>query len=87
MADGWFSSGNPTFTRAVRPRDRLAELYAEGGRPAPLPVHVRMAGADHELDRYRENRFAHVTVWPNQLWPAEARWSTSRSASPRRPPR
>ena len=34
IADGWFSSGNPTFDEAVRLRDRLAELCAEEGRPA-----------------------------------------------------
>ena len=51
-ADGWFSSGNPTFDEAVRLRDRLGELA--GSRPErPLPVYVRMAGRDPaELDRY-----------------------------------
>ena len=69
-ADGWFSSGNPTLDEAVRLRDRLAELAAEVGREAALPVYVRMAGRDPaELDRYDEHGFEHVTVWADQLWP------------------
>jgi probable F420-dependent oxidoreductase len=71
LADGWFSSGNPTFDEAVRLRARLAELVAQAGR-APLPVYVRMAGRDvDELRRYAEHGFDHVTVWANQLWPAD----------------
>jgi probable F420-dependent oxidoreductase len=70
-ADGWFSSGNPTFDEAVRLRSRLGELSAASGRAGPLPVYVRMAGRDRsELDRYAEHGFEHVTVWANQLWPA-----------------
>ena len=70
-ADGWFSSGNPTFDEAVRLRDRLAALSTETGRTRPLPVYVRMAGHDPaELRRYAEHGFDHVTVWANQLWPA-----------------
>jgi probable F420-dependent oxidoreductase len=71
-ADGWFSSGNPTFDEAVRLRARLGELVESLGRSTPLPVYVRMAGRDRaELDRYAEHGFEHVTVWANQLWPAE----------------
>jgi probable F420-dependent oxidoreductase len=71
MADGWFSSGNPTFDEAVRLRARLAELSESSGRAGPLPVFVRMAGRDRSmLDRYAEHGFEHVTVWANQLWPA-----------------
>ena len=71
-ADGWFSSGNPTFEEAVRLRARLGELAEAAGRGAPLPVYVRMAGRDRaELDRYAEHGFEHVTVWANQLWPDE----------------
>ena len=69
-ADGWFSSGNPTFEEAVRLRARLGELCDSSGRHGPLPVYVRMAGRDRtELDRYAEHGFEHITVWANQLWP------------------
>ena len=69
-ADGWFSSGNPTFDEAVRLRARLGELADEVGRSVRLPVYVRMAGRDRaELDRYAEHGFEHVAVWANQLWP------------------
>ncbi|MET0909578.1 MAG: TIGR03619 family F420-dependent LLM class oxidoreductase [Ilumatobacteraceae bacterium] len=70
LADGWFSSGNPTFDEAVRLRARLGELCADAGREQPLPVYVRMAGRDPEaLARYAAAGFEHVTVWANQLWP------------------
>ena len=46
LADGWFSSGNPTFDEAVRLRARLGELSDEVGRERPLPIYVRMAGRD-----------------------------------------
>jgi probable F420-dependent oxidoreductase len=72
LADGWFSSGNPTFEEAERLRTRLRELSDEAGRERPLPVHVRMAGRDPDvLARYAELDFEHVTVWANQLWPAD----------------
>jgi probable F420-dependent oxidoreductase len=71
-ADGWFSSGNPTFDEAVRLRARLGELCGSSGRDGRLPVYVRMAGRDRsELDRYAEHGFEHVTVWANQLWPED----------------
>jgi probable F420-dependent oxidoreductase len=79
VADGWFSSGNPTFDEAVRLRDRLAELAAQADRAAPLEVYVRMAGRDRdELDRYAQHGFAHVTVWANQLWPEAGDIATKR---------
>ena len=71
LADGWFSSGNPSFDEAVRLTTRLAELCAEEGRPS-LPAYVRMAGRDtDELRRYADHGFHHVTVWANQLWPSD----------------
>ena len=70
LADGWFSSGNPSFDEACRLRTRLGELCDEVGRERPLPIHVRMAGRDPDaLTRYAEHDFEHVTVWANQLWP------------------
>ena len=44
LADGWFSSGNPTFDEAVRLRARLSELCDEVGREpstADLRAHGR----------------------------------------------
>jgi probable F420-dependent oxidoreductase len=71
-ADGWFSSGNPTFDEALRLRARLGELCESSGRDGRLPVYVRMAGRDRsELDRYAEHGFEHVTLWANQLWPED----------------
>jgi probable F420-dependent oxidoreductase len=80
VADGWFSSGNPSFEEAVRLRDRLGVLAEEAGRDRPLPVYVRMAGRDPAaLARYAEHGFEHVTVWANQLWPEKGDM-TSRKA-------
>lgn len=71
VADGWFSSGNPTLDEAERLRARLTELCVEAGRASSLPLYVRMAGSDpDDLARYAERGFDHVTVWANQLWPA-----------------
>jgi probable F420-dependent oxidoreductase len=72
LADGWFSSGNPSLEEAVRLRTRLAELADEEGRHEPLPLYVRMSGRDRAtVERYGELGFEHVTVWANQLWPSE----------------
>jgi probable F420-dependent oxidoreductase len=80
LADGWFSSGNPSFEEAVRLRDRLAALGDEAGREEPLPVYVRMAGRDPgQLDRYRAAGFDHVTVWANQLWPEKGDLATKQA--------
>jgi probable F420-dependent oxidoreductase len=79
LADGWFSSGNPSFDEAVRLRARLGELSDEVGRDRPLAVFVRMAGRDPDaLARYAEHDFEHVTVWANQLWPEEGDLASKR---------
>ena len=79
LADGWFSSGNPTFDEAVRLRTRLRGLSDEVGRERPLPIYVRMAGRDPaELVRYAEHDFEHVTVWANQLWPEDGDLASKR---------
>ena len=78
VADGWFSSGNPTFEEAVRLRDRLAELADDAGRS--LPVYVRMAGRDPAaLAGYAAHGFEHVTVWANQLWPEQGDLATKQA--------
>ena len=80
LADGWFSSGNPTFDEAVRLRARLSELCDEVERDRPLPIFVRMAGRDRdELVRYADHGFEHVTVWANELWPAEGDLASKRA--------
>ncbi len=79
IADGWFSSGNPTFEEAGRLRDRLRAHCEEVGRDHPLPLYVRMAGCDPaDLERYTDHGYEHVTVWANQLWPADGDLATKR---------
>ena len=80
LADGWFSSGNPTFDEALRLRARLRELCDEVGRDRPLPLYVRMAGRDpDELVRYADHDFEHVTVWASELWPTEGDQASKRA--------
>jgi probable F420-dependent oxidoreductase len=80
MADGWFSSGNPTFDEAVRLRSRLRELCDEVERDRPLPLYVRMAGRDPgELARYADHGFEHVTVWASELWPTDGDSASKRA--------
>ena len=80
LADGWFSSGNPTFDEAVRLRARLSELCDEVERDRPLPIFVRMAGRNRDdLVRYADHGFEHVTVWANQLWPDEGDLASKRA--------
>jgi alkanesulfonate monooxygenase SsuD/methylene tetrahydromethanopterin reductase-like flavin-dependent oxidoreductase (luciferase family) len=70
VADGWLSSGNPTFDEAVRLRAHLEQLADAAGRC--VPVYMRMAGRDRsDLARYRARGFDHVTVWAHELWPAQ----------------
>lgn len=79
LADGWFSSGNPSFDEACRLRTRVGELSDEAGRERPLPTYLRMAGRDPaELARYAEHDFEHVTVWANQLWPEDGDLASKR---------
>jgi alkanesulfonate monooxygenase SsuD/methylene tetrahydromethanopterin reductase-like flavin-dependent oxidoreductase (luciferase family) len=79
VADGWFSSGNPTFEEACRLRARLRELGDELGRERPLPIYVRIAGRDPAaVARYAEHGFEHVTVWANQLWPDDGDLASKR---------
>ena len=70
-ADGWFSSGNPTFDEAAGSVTGSPSCAGEAGRERPLPVHFRMAGRDPaDLARYRDDGFEHVTIWAQQVWPS-----------------
>ncbi len=69
----------PTFEEAGRLRDRLRAHCEEVGRDHPLPLYVRMAGCDPaDLERYADHGYEHVTVWANQLWPADGDLATKR---------
>jgi probable F420-dependent oxidoreductase len=69
LADGWFSSGVPTWEEALRLRDRLAELAAEYGRTEPLRTTWRVAAPDPELlHRYAAEGFEDVLVMAYDVW-------------------
>ena len=79
-ADGWFSSGTPSFDECVRLRGRLLDLRAELGRHEPFAVHVRVATPDVDLAPYAEAGFDSVLVWADQVWPADADRAGRRAA-------
>lgn len=69
-ADGWFSSGTPTFDDAVHLRERIRALRAEQDAVGPFPLWVRAPRAERsDLARYEAAGFEHVVVWADQLWP------------------
>ena len=83
-ADGWFSSGNPTFDEAVRLRARLGELADEVGRERAA-AGVRADGRARP-GRARSLRRARLRARDGVGEPAVARrrasWPTSRNGSP-----
>ena len=71
-ADGWFSSGTPSFDEARSLRDRIDRHCGEAGRTRPLPLWFRTSTPDGAaLARYREEGFEQMVVWADQLWPRE----------------
>lgn len=69
LADGWFTSGIPSFEDALRLRDRIAELSVEYGRTEPLRTTWRVAAPDPELlDRYATEGFEDVLVMAYDVW-------------------
>ena len=72
LGDGWFSSGTPTFAEAVRLRTAVLDLRDELGDGRPFETIFRVGGAEPGvLEQYREAGFEHVTIWADQVWPAE----------------
>lgn len=70
-ADGWFSSGTPSFDDARRLRDRLDAFASEHGRTRPLPLWFRTADEIDQLDRYVDDGFENVVLWADRFWPKE----------------
>jgi probable F420-dependent oxidoreductase len=69
LADGWFTSGIPSFEDALRLRDRLDELCTEAGRNEPLRTTWRIAAPDPELvDRYAAEGFEDLLVMAYDVW-------------------
>ena len=69
LADGWFSSGNPTFDEAVRLRARSASCAPTSGRVRRCRSTSGWPGVTRGAGPLRRAGFEHVTVWANQLWP------------------
>jgi probable F420-dependent oxidoreductase len=81
VGDGWFSSGTPSFSDAVRLRDRVVSLRDAGAPGAPFPIFVRVARPDvTELARYEAEGFEHVLVWADQVWPRDGDLDQKRRA-------
>lgn len=81
LADGWFCSGTPDLTDAVRHRRRVLDLHAATGRAGPFSVHVRVPRAEPDmLARYAEEGFDETVVWADQVWPPGADLAAKRAA-------
>jgi probable F420-dependent oxidoreductase len=79
-ADGWFSSGTPTFDEARTLRDRLGSFMQAAGRTQALPLWFRAPlGDGDELDRYVDDDFEHVVLWADRFWPTEGDTDHKRS--------
>ena len=71
-ADGWFSSGTPSFDEACEIRDRIDRYCQDAGRTRALPLWFRVASPDPDLlARYERAGFENVVVWSDHLWPGE----------------
>jgi len=80
-ADGWFSSGTPSFDEARAIRDRLDAHCRAAGRDRPLPMWFRAAAVDGDaLAQYADDGFEQVVLWADQLWPREGDRDDKRAA-------
>jgi probable F420-dependent oxidoreductase len=69
LADGWFSSGIPTFDEARRLRDRLEQLTDSAGRAAHLATTWRIAGPDPALvNAYATEGFEELLIMAYDVW-------------------
>lgn len=73
MADGWFSSGNPSFEEAVELRSKLLEMCASLSRPVAPDCFVRIGHFDPTVaGRYAEAGFENVVFWAQDICPPGA---------------
>ncbi len=73
LADGWFSSGIPSFADALRLRDRLDELHAELGRSRPLSTTWRIPAPDPAVvDSYAREGFDELLVMQYDVWTGDS---------------
>jgi probable F420-dependent oxidoreductase len=71
IADGWFSSGTPTFAAARELRDKLCHLRSEFGRTEPFRCYFRVEGFNPaEIQGYQSEGIDDLVIWADQLWPA-----------------
>jgi probable F420-dependent oxidoreductase len=78
-ADGWFSSGTPSFEDALTLRERIDAHVTAAGRTRPLPLWFRSAAPDAAaLDQYRREGFDEVVLWADRFWPNEGDVATKR---------
>jgi probable F420-dependent oxidoreductase len=71
-ADGWFSSGTPSFDDACRLRDRIHAIRAEHGLTREFRCYFRVEGFDPRVvERYRREGIDDLVFWADQFWPAK----------------
>lgn len=72
IADGWFSSANPTLDEAVRLRDQIERFRQQHDRTTPLHCWFRVANLDAPtLARYAAEGLTDLVVWSHEVWPSE----------------
>lgn len=72
IADGWFSSANPTLDEAVRLRDQIERFSMHHDRTTALRCWFRVANLDAPtLARYADEGLADLVVWSHEVWPSE----------------
>ena len=81
IADGWFSSANPTLDEAVRLRDRIARFRKNHDRTTPLRCWFRVANLDAATrSRYADEGLTDLVIWSHEVWPSELAPDTRRDA-------
>jgi probable F420-dependent oxidoreductase len=96
LGDGWFSSGTPSRSEAIRLREELLDLRRAAGLPVEdFRTYVRVAGADvDELREHADAGLDDLVVWADEVWRGEtyeerndelARAATAFGLAPRTP--
>jgi probable F420-dependent oxidoreductase len=82
-ADGWFASGNPSATEAIRLLAQLESAQADAGRAVPLTAYVRASPAGFaDVGRYAEAGVSQLVFWAHELCPAgPGRWERLAAAA------
>ncbi len=69
LADGWITSGTPTFDEARQLHERVRGHVDAAGHGRPYRTYVRVPGLDPSVvDRYHAAGIDDLVVWAHQIW-------------------